>query len=73
MLTLLLDNGANINQTYPLFGDETKRFSVLDWALLYGISEYVIGHLKSHGAIHHWTHDEIAAAQRELKSRRIVP
>lgn len=73
MLTLLLDGGANINQTYPLFGDETKRFSVLDWALLYGISEEVIRYLKSRGAIHHWTDDIIAAAQRELKPRRIVP
>ncbi len=73
MLTLLLDGGANINQTYPLFGDETKRFSVLDWALLYSISEDVIRYLKSRGAIHHWTENKIAAAQRELKPRRIVP
>ncbi len=73
MLTLLLDSGANINQTYPLFGDETKRFSVLDWAVLYGISQDVIGYLKSRGAIHHWTDEKIVAAQRELKPRRIVP
>jgi hypothetical protein len=73
MLTLLLDGGANINQTYSLFGDETKRFSVLDWAVLYGISQDVIGYLKSRGAIHHWTDEKIVAAQRELKPRRIVP
>jgi hypothetical protein len=73
MLTLLLDGGASINQTYPLFGDETKRFSVLDWACLYRISEDVISYLKSRGAIHHWADDRIAAAQRELKPRRIVP
>jgi ankyrin repeat protein len=73
MLTLLLDGGASINQTYPLFGDETKRFSVLDWACLYRISEDVINYLKSRGAIHHWADDKIAAAQRELKPRRIVP
>jgi uncharacterized UBP type Zn finger protein len=42
MLTLLLDGGASINQTYPLFGDETKSFSVLDWACLYRISEDVM-------------------------------
>ena len=73
MLTLLLDGGASINQTYPLFGDETKCFSVLDWACLYRISEDVISYLKSRGAIHHWADDKIAAAQRELKPRRIVP
>jgi hypothetical protein len=73
MLTLLIDGGANINQTYPLFGDETKRFSVLDWARLYRISEDVISFLQSRGAIHHWTDDKIAEAQRELKPRRIVP
>ncbi len=73
MLTLLLDGGANINQTYPLFGDETQRFSVLDWALLYGISQDVIEYLKSRGAMHHWTDEKIVAFQRELKPRRIVP
>jgi hypothetical protein len=73
MLTLLLDGGASINQTYPLFGDETKSFSVLDWACLYRISEDVISYLKSRGATHHWLDDKIAAAQRELKPRRIVP
>jgi hypothetical protein len=73
MLRLLLDGGANINQTYQLFGDETKRFSVLDWALLYRVSDDVIGYLKSRGAIHQWTDDKIAATQRELKPRRIVP
>ena len=73
MLTLLLDVDADIHQAYPLFGDETKCVSVLDWARLYQISEDVNGYLRSRGAIHYWTDDTIAAAQREWKPYRIVP
>jgi len=32
ILGILLNAGANINNSYALFGDETKRFTVLDWA-----------------------------------------
>ncbi len=72
MLELLLDGGASINQTFPLFGDEQNRFSVLDWAVLYSISPNVIEFLKQRGATHHWSMDKINASQKELKQRRIV-
>jgi hypothetical protein len=73
MLTLLLEGGAEINQTFPLFGDETNRFTVLDWALLYDVSHGVIEYLESCGAVRHWTDEKLVAAQRDLKPRRIVP
>ncbi len=72
MLKLLLDGGANINQTFPLFGDEENRFAVLDWAVLYSNSTKVIEFLKQRGATHHWPTDKINASQKELKHRRIV-
>ena len=72
MLTLLVDGGADINQTFPLFGDENDRFSVLDWAVLYDNSPELIEFLKVRGAKHHWGADKIYASKRELKPRRIV-
>ena len=32
ILGILLNAGADINNSYALFGDETQRFTVLDWA-----------------------------------------
>jgi uncharacterized protein (TIGR03067 family) len=32
ILEILLNAGADINNTYAYFGDETQRFTVLDWA-----------------------------------------
>ncbi len=73
MLKMLLDAGANINQTFPLFGDESNRFSVLDWAVLYDVSPEVIDFLKRRGASHHWSTEKINASKQELQARRIVP
>lgn len=72
MLALLLDGGADVNRTFPLFGDESKRFCVLDWAMLYKISPEVIEFLKHRGAKNHWTEETIQASQQELQPRRIV-
>lgn len=73
ILTLLLDAGANINNTFPLFGDESNRFTVLDWAVLYDVSPDVIKFLKRRGASHNWPVEKIDASKRELQPRRIVP
>lgn len=72
MLELLLNGGANINKAFPLFGDEQNSFTVLDWAVLYGLSPKVVEYLKSRGAGHKWSPEKIAAAQKDLKQRRIV-
>mgnify|MGYP003668090439 CR=1 FL=1 len=72
MLELLLNGGANINNTFPLFGDEQNSFTVLDWAVLYGLSPQVIEYLRLRGAIHKWPPEKIASAQGDLQPRRIV-
>jgi ankyrin repeat protein len=72
LLTLLLNAGADVNRTFPLFGDESKRFTVLDWAMLYKISPKVIEFLKLRGAKNQWTEETIRASQQELQMRRIV-
>ena len=72
MLELLLNGGADINKAFPLFGDEQNSFTVLDWAVTYGLSPKVIEYLKSRGALHKWTQEKIATAQADLKPRRIV-
>ena len=72
MLELLLNGGADINKAFLLFGDEQNSFTVLDWAVTYGLSPKVIEYLKSRGALHKWPQEKIATAQADLKPRRIV-
>jgi ankyrin repeat protein len=50
MLTMLLDAGANINKSHALYGDETDRFTALDWSILYDVPDQVIDFLKERGA-----------------------
>ena len=71
-LSLLLAAGADINQTFDLFGDENKRFAVLDWAEMYGISTDVIDYLKKNGATKHWTNETTQEMQGKLGHGRIV-
>lgn len=73
ILSLLLDAGANINQTFALFGKEEQRFTVLDQAELYGVDINVIEFLKSKGAKKQWSDDTTAEMQGDLKHRKIVP
>jgi hypothetical protein len=73
MLKLLLGAGADVNKTFDLFGDESQRFTVLDWAEMYGISSAVIELLKTYGANKQWTDDETRKHQNDLEHRRIVP
>lgn len=72
MLTLLLDAGADINQTFDLFGNEDLRFTVLDWAETYEISAEVVEYLKTRGARKQWTTETTIEKKNELKHRRIV-
>lgn len=70
MLELLLNAGANINKTFPLFGDEQNSFTVLDWAVSYGLAQKVIEYLQSRGAIHNWPPEKLSSMQ--VQPRRIV-
>ncbi|ELP32530.1 hypothetical protein RBSWK_03543 [Rhodopirellula baltica SWK14] len=72
LLRMLLDGGANVNQTFPLFGDEDNQFTVLDWAELYEVSASVRQFLVARGATHNWTSETIRESKGELKTRRIV-
>ena len=49
MLTVLLKGGANINNSYDWLGDETDRFTVLDFAT----APAIIAFLKENGAKHY--------------------
>ena len=73
ILAILLDAGANVNKTFPLYGDENDRFTVLDWAILYDVSPEVIAYLERKGAKREYSSQRIAEMKLELKLRRIVP
>ena len=72
MLTLLLEAGADINQSYSLYDDESTRFTVLDWALLYDIAPEVVSFLRERGAKQQLDSDQLAAMKRDLKPRKVV-
>ena len=73
IVSLLLAAGADINQTFDLYGDKNQRFTVLDWAEMYGISANVIEYLKSNGAKKHWNDETTRKKQNELGRRKIAP
>lgn len=50
MLRLLLDGGADVHRSFDLHGDETARFTVLDWCFMRGSSTEVIRFLQERGA-----------------------
>ena len=50
LLKLLLDAGGEINKTYALYGDESDRFTVLDWAHLYEAALEVVHFFEERGA-----------------------
>ena len=72
ILNLLVTAGADINKTFTWFGDENDRFTVLDHAVLYDVSQTVIGFLESRGAKHHRSLEQISKLKSELRPRRIV-
>lgn len=49
LVQLLVSHGADVNQTYSVFGDEEDRFSALSFALMHGKQE-IADFLRSHGA-----------------------
>ena len=73
MLGILLDAGADVNRSFALHGDENDRFTVLDWAILYGVSPVVIEYLERYGAKREFSSERIAEMKRDLKPRGIVP
>ena len=72
LLELLLAAGCDINRSFDLFGDENQRFSVLDWAEMYSISQEVIDFLKSNGAKKLWSDETTRKNKNELGTQRIV-
>lgn len=72
LLKLLIHAGADVNQTFARYGDESDRFTVLDHAELYGISAEVTDYLKSNGAQLGSSPEKISERKKGLKPRRIV-
>ena len=67
LLGILVAHGASLNQRFDLFGNAAERFTVLDWAELYGSSDEVLTYLKDKGAENEWSRAQLQQKQKNLK------